>query len=609
MVNSIMKSENYKTIILNFLSKFYHLIAGILVFLVYYSSTSRSIGENDSGELAAVQATWGIAHPTGYPLFSITGYIYSKLPIAEPLIFQLNLLQCIFNSLTVIVLIKIIEKILLNFKYFINDKRFPAFSNISINQWTVLITSIIGGLTFAFSITFWKQSTRVEVYSLQIFLTSLILYLFIDILTKHLKSESSKNQQWYLIAILIGLAFSNHMMTLYLLPATIYLFFTINHFEKKSYILFVKLLLVSFSIAFFFYLLMMFRAQSDPPFTFMNEPKSFPALIDYVRGKYYESKMFQGAESVRQQTIQFLNILSFNKQTGFTGGEFGFLIIPVFSGLLFVLIFFRRLRMLYILIIATSLFFVLNYSIPDIDEYFLVIFLLFSIASTIIIGVLATLAKKIQTIISAFFLTLIFWQLYTNFPEIDRSNDYVVEDYSREVLKHIPANKILLTSDWPLFAAPSFFLQYALGYRKDIEVLGIEMLPLPSYKLDVKKRFGSVENLLKDDYYITFDVFKDYIRKGKFNLGDKTIIPEGLCFRLSDDKNYSDYYPIPKKMRFLNKRTIFHEYIYHLTGFMLEARARYEIENGKIDKAKMLLMLIKKDYPDYSISPDLKTYL
>lgn len=604
-----MKTENQSKILYSFFFKSYHILAGILIFVIYFLTTSRSIGEIDSGELAAVQATWGIAHPTGYPLFAITGYIYSKLPIAEPLIFQLNLLQCIFNALTAMMLIKIVENILLNFKFFFNEKRFSAFSEIKFNRWTIAVISVIGGLTYAFSITFWKQATRVEVYSLQIFLTSLILYLLVDVLITKLKSESLASKKWYLIAVLIGLAFSNHLMTLYLLPATIYLFFLVNRTDKKSILLFAKLLLVSFSIAFFFYLLMMFRAQSNPEFTFMNEPKSFPALIDYVRGKYYESKMFQGPESFRQQTLQFLNILSFSKQTGFTGGEFGFFILTVFSGLIFVISFMKRLRMFYFLIIATSLFFVLNYSIPDIDEYFLVIFLLFSIASTIIIGVLVTVSKRLQPILLAAFLAIIFLQLYLNFPDIDRSNDYVIEDYAREVLNNIPPDRILITSDWSLFAAPSFFLQYALGYRKDVEVLGVEMLPLPYYKIDVKKKYGSVENLLKDDYYITFDVFKDYIKKGKYNLGNKTLIPEGLCFRMSNDSSYSANYIIPKKMRFLTERKIFHEYIYHLTGFMIEARARYEIEHGKIDKAKYLLSFIEKEYPDYLINPELRPYL
>ncbi len=604
-----MKTENQSKTVYKIFSDYYHILTGIFVFIIYLLTTSRSIGEIDSGELAAVQVTWGIAHPTGYPLFAIIGYIYSKIRFVEPLIFQLNLLQCIFNTLTVIVVIKIVEMLLLNFHLFINKKKFPAFSNLVFDKWTVRIISIIGGLTYAFSITFWKQSTRVEVYSLQIFLTSIILFFLIDILLTHLKNENINNNKWYFSAALIGLAFANHLMTLYLLPATVYLFFLINRIDKKSILLFAKLLLISFFISFFFYVLMMFRAQSNPDFTFMNEPKTFSALIDYVRGKYYESKMFQGPESFRQQTLQFLNILSFNNETGFTGGEFGFLIITVFSGLILVLSFLKRLRIFYSLIIITSLFFVLNYSIPDIDEYFLVIFLLFAIASAIMIGILSLISKKFKSIILSLFIVIILSQLYLNFNDIDRSDDYVIEDYAREVLNNIPKGKILLTSDWPLFAAPSFFLQYALGYRKDVEVLGIEMLPLPSYKIDVKKKYGSVSNLLKDDYFITFDIFKDYIRKGKFNLGNKTLIPEGLCFRMANDSSYSANYIIPKKMRFLPERKIFHEYIYHLTGFMIEARARYEIEHGKIDKAKYLLAVIRKEYPEYAISSDLKVFL
>jgi hypothetical protein len=593
----------------NFFQKYYHILTGILVFVLYYLTTSRSIGEIDSGELAAVQATWGIAHPTGYPLFAITGYLYSKIPIVQPLIFQLNLLQCIWNALTVMIFIKLIEEVLSNFHILINEKRYPFLSLINLNNSTIIFSSIIGGLIFAFSITFWKQSTRVEVYSLQIFLTSIILYLLFRFYIKFSKSEAIKNYEWYYLAISIGLAFSNHMMTLYLLPSAVYLFFLINRLEKKSLLLFLKLFLISFSIAFSFYLLMMFRAQSDPPFTFMNEPKSFSALIDYVRGKYYESKMFQGVDSIKQQSMQFLKILSFDKDTGFTGGEFGLIIFFVFSGLIFTLTFLKRMWPIYLLIIGTSLFFVLNYSIPDIDEYFLVIFLLFTLASAIISAVIISLTDRFKFIAVTLFFVLIGWQVYNNYPEIDRSKDYVVEDYAKAILHQLPSNTILLTSDWPLFAAPSFFLQYALGYRTDVEVLGVEMLPLPSYKIDVKKKFGSVENLLSQDYYITFDVFKDYIRKGKFNLGNKTIIPEGFCFKLSNDNSYSEYYPELPKVRFLKSRTIFHEYIYQLIGFMIETRARYELQHQKIDRAKMFLTLLVKEYPDYSLSPELQSYL
>lgn len=593
----------------NFFTKYYSVLVGLISFIIYYSTTLRSIGEIDSGELAAVQATWGIAHPTGYPLFAITGYLYSKIPITQPLIFQLNLLQCVWNALTVIILVKILELLLSNLNYFFNESKFPFLSSLKFSDTTVLFSSIIGGLTFAFSITFWKQATRVEVYSLQIFLTSVILYLLFKILVKHSKSETIKNSEWYYLSIIIGLAFSNHLMTLYLLPAAIYMFFLINKFQKQSIIKFLILFLISFSITFSFYIVMMLRAQSDPPFTFMNEPKSFGALVDYVRGKYYESKMFQGVDSIKQQSMQFLKILSFNRETGFTGGEFGLIIIFVFSGLIFLLTFLKKIRLVYLLIIGTSLIFVFNYSIPDIDEYFLVIFLLFTVASVIISAFLIELSGKYKYLSITFFLILIGWQVINNYPEIDRRKDYVVEDYARSILKQLPQNSILLTSDWPLFAAPSFFLQYALGYRSDVEVLGVEMLPLSSYKIDVKKKFGSVQNLLSQDYYITFDVFKDYIRKGKFNLGNKTVIPEGFCFKLSNDNSYSEYYPELPKIRFLDKRTIFHEYIYQLIGFMIETRARYELQYQNIDRAKRFLSILVKDYPDYAISPELKLYL
>lgn len=586
----------------NLLKKTYHIFTGLIVFAFYYLTTSRSIGEIDSGELAAVQATWGIAHPTGYPLFSIFGYLYSKIPIVKPLIFQLNLFQAILNALTIVVLVKLIENLLFNFKIFISEKKHQFLRNIELNENTVFLTSVIGGLTFAFSITFWKQATRVEVYSLQIFITSIILYFLLRILINYLKSDEIRNSDWYTVAVLIGLAFSNHMMTLYLLPVTIYLFFLVNKFNKKSYFLFLQVFLISFSISFFFYLLMMLRAKSGPDYSFMNEPQSFSALIDYVRGKYYESKMFQGVNSIQQQSLQFLKILSFDNVTGFSGGEFGFLLIFVFSGLVFIFIFLHKLRAFYLWVILTSLFFVLNYSIPDIDEYFLVIFLLFSISSSIIIAVLFYLSNKLKFSLFLLILFLISFHVYNNYQKIDKSKDFVVEDYSKAVLGQLPKNSILLTSDWPLLAAPSYFLQYAEGYRNDVEVLGIEMLPLPSYKIDIKKKYGSIENLLKEDYYVTFDVFKDYIRIGKFKLGNKTVIPEGLCFKLSNDESYSDYYPEIPKIRFLPIRNIFQEYLYQVVGFMIETRVQYEIANNQIDKAKKLLNFIRTEYSEYKIS-------
>jgi len=54
-----------------FAKKYYYLFTGLVVFIVYIFTLAPSVVQIDSGELAAVQATLGIAHPTGYPLFTI----------------------------------------------------------------------------------------------------------------------------------------------------------------------------------------------------------------------------------------------------------------------------------------------------------------------------------------------------------------------------------------------------------------------------------------------------------------------------------------------------------------------------------------------------------
>ncbi|BDQ04037.1 hypothetical protein [Ignavibacterium sp.] len=98
-----------------------------------------------------------------------------------------------------------------------------------------------------------------------------------------------------------------------------------------------------------------------------------------------------------------------------------------------------------------------------------------------------------------------------------------MEDYSREVLNQIPQNKILLTSDWPLFAAPSFFLQYALGYRKDVEVLGVEMLTSSFLQIRCQAKIWFCGKSFERMIIILLLMYlRITYRKGKFNLGDKT---------------------------------------------------------------------------------------
>jgi hypothetical protein len=87
-----------------FFFKHYAFLTSIVVLIFYLLTLAPGVIASDSGELATVQYTLGIAHPTGYPLFTILGFIFSHLPIPLRPITKLNLLTALWSVATVYVL-------------------------------------------------------------------------------------------------------------------------------------------------------------------------------------------------------------------------------------------------------------------------------------------------------------------------------------------------------------------------------------------------------------------------------------------------------------------------------------------------------------------------
>ncbi|MCZ7613956.1 MAG: DUF2723 domain-containing protein [Ignavibacteriaceae bacterium] len=172
------------------IKKYYVVLTSIFVFIIYLFTLAPSVVQIDSGELAAVQATLGIAHPTGYPLFTMIGYLFSLIPLPFSKIFQLNILATIYCSIGVGVFTYTIKYCLDNILVFRKknlskesakkekkkSKEQSTEKQIEIPENFKLITAVFGGLSLAFSRTFWFQSTSVEVYSLHLLLITLIIF-------------------------------------------------------------------------------------------------------------------------------------------------------------------------------------------------------------------------------------------------------------------------------------------------------------------------------------------------------------------------------------------------------------------------------------------------
>jgi len=103
---------------LDIIKRYYHIITAGLVFIIYVITLAPTVIQIDSGELATVQATLGIAHPTGYPLFTLTGYIFSLIPLPFTKIYQLNLLAALWCAAGTLIFAVTAKLILENLAFF-----------------------------------------------------------------------------------------------------------------------------------------------------------------------------------------------------------------------------------------------------------------------------------------------------------------------------------------------------------------------------------------------------------------------------------------------------------------------------------------------------------
>ncbi|MGH8100617.1 MAG: glycosyltransferase family 117 protein, partial [Chthoniobacterales bacterium] len=165
--------------------------AGVLYFL----TAARDIVVGDSPELTMAAATSGVAHPPGYPLFTMLGHLFSLVPLG-PIPFRVNLLSAVSNALTVGIV-------------FLTAFRLSQ----------ARLASAMGALVLALNPLFWSWSLVAEVFPLNNLLASLLIYLLV------IWSEEPEQTGPLLAAFFVGgLAITNHQTIVLLTPAICFIF-------------------------------------------------------------------------------------------------------------------------------------------------------------------------------------------------------------------------------------------------------------------------------------------------------------------------------------------------------------------------------------------------
>ncbi len=649
---------------MKFLKKYYAVLTGLFVFLIYLTTLAPSVVEIDSGELATVQATLGIAHPTGYPLFTIIGHLFSLIPLPFSKIYQLNLLTAIWCSLGVgffvytskLVLDNVdlfsINKILPQKKAKAKDKKGkhiqaqPVQTRHTIPEIKKYIAAVAGGLILAFDKTYWFQGTSVEVYSLQVFLFMVIIFSLVKAyIYKDDKQNIRFKNPWLLFALFLALGFSNHMTTLFILPGIAYLYFEKYKLNKTSIYRIAYMLAIFIPVLILIYLYLPVRAAQNPILDWGN-PSTYARFMRHVEGDQYHVWLFKSTAAAAKQLSYFISNIP---------SEFLISLFICFVGLIYS---FFKARKFFIFGLITFLFtvaYAINYDIHDIDSYFLLAYI--SLAFFAVFGIVWLLSilklKKHPYIISVALIgAFILLQGFINYNNVNQSDVYTFRDYTKNILKFCDKNAIVFTYEWDYLVSPSYYFQYVEHYRPDVIVVDKELLRRSWYyhelNYDHPKLLSKMEpdvdaflkavapfesgdnydsnlleilyrrimtdlvatNINKHPFYVAPELFENEMQKGEFTLPKGYyLVPDLLLFKVVKGNKYVPAANPDFSIRFPKKRNAYINFIENSVASMLARRALYEMQFDRIDRAKLYINKIKSGFPEYKLPPGLEQVL
>ena len=473
-----------------FLSNGLRFLLALVIFLFtgffYILTLSPALSFIDSGELAANCIILGIAHPPGYPLYVQLGKIFSLLPLGEP-IYKLNLMSAFWVSLSNLCLF--LSVILIS----------NVFTSQELKTKLKLSGAILITFLFSFSPILWSQATQNEVYSLNIFLCSLIILiaLYWFKLNQSAINSNRRNSCFiYLLPYLLGLSSGNHLLSVLLIPAFIFLLTSTADrriYSFKSLALILGFLILGISI----YLYLPIRSSLNPPLNW-GDPSNWLNLKNHLTAKIYQSWMFTETKlALRDNFGYFLSL--FFKQ--FPLWAYPLMFLGIFKAFKQNL----KLAIFFLLIILFNLLWSLNYDIKDIQPYFLQtiltsVFLLYLgllLLFQILEGFLSWLktSEKLRLYInfSVFSILTLFFVLKfaTEFKAQNRSRDYIPYDFSMNILRSAHKDALVLTEVWDYYSS-WLYLKFVENKRPDLEIANTALLEYSWYKNYMQKYYPSL---------------------------------------------------------------------------------------------------------------------
>jgi len=416
-------------------------LVAIITFAVWMLTASPGLTYTDSGELTAAAAVWGVAHPTGYPLFTLLGNTWLRLPWSEP-IAGLTVLCALFVSLAVALFVPLATNLLTRLG---GDYRRNSF------------IASAAALALAFSGIVWQQATGVEVYGLHLFLLVATLFALE-------RASVPENSVRYIViaGFTAGLALANHLSYVFLVPGLLWLWFAASHNRKRD----VLLLVVPAVLGLLLYVLLPLRSAAEPAVNWGAVDRSLEAFLYHVRGTQFGVWLFSDAEAASRNTG--IAVRAFGAMVAWVG------LVPVVFGVWTLLRQHLHVGIGLILIAVGNIAISIGYSIPDIDSYFIPSLVVLALFFAVGMGSLAMNRRLAVLVPLAFAVPLI--GLVSEWKEQDRSTFNGVEEYTSWLLANAEKDAVILSHQWDYAVSALWYMQTVKAIRTDVAIVDKELL-------------------------------------------------------------------------------------------------------------------------------------
>jgi len=481
----------------------YQILAFVIPFIAYIITLAPTVTFIDAGELTTVCAKLGVAHPTGYPLFTVIGHLFSLLPTGS-IVYSLNLMCAVISSFTVVIFFNLMVFIFTKLK--LNDDT----SETSISENIIYNVSFGAALVLAFSKTFWDTSNAIEVYSLHTLFIVTNIYLFLK--ACNVTSVDSKEnlvfreKYWLIFSFVLGLSFGNHLTTIFLSVGFLYLFFAVNGFNKLA-LQRIIMLAIPFVLGLSIYIYLPVRA--DNSVLSWGHPDTWNNFYRHVSGKQFSVWMFTGTENASKQFSYFTKAFPLE-----------FFYAPLILAILGLIEIFNKSRKLFwytLLLAGFCVLYAINYDIHDIDSYFLLAYIITSIWIGFgLYFIVKRIGEGTRKSVSFILILVAVLPLSNNYKSVNESQNYFVKDYTFNIFNSAPQNAIILSTQWDFWLSASIYFQYVEDVRKDLIIIDKELLRKSWYIPHIKQHYPEIYQNSKSEfeaYYNELLKFEKYTER------------------------------------------------------------------------------------------------